>query len=67
MCAPLVPCVCTSVMQARANKLQLSVNFMPGTPCYERVVEMQVCAALVPCVCMSFMQARAYKLQSSVN
>jgi len=54
-------------MQARANKLQLSVNFMPGTPCYERVVEMQVCAALVPCVCMSFMQARAYKLQSSVN
>jgi len=24
-----------------ANKLQLGVNFMPNTPCYERVVEMQ--------------------------
>jgi len=32
-----------SVMQARANKLQLGVNFMPGTPCCEHVVEMQVC------------------------
>jgi len=25
-----------------ANKLQLGVNFMPNTPSYERVVEMQV-------------------------
>lgn len=25
-----------------ANKLQLGVSFMPNTPCYERVVEMQV-------------------------
>jgi len=43
VCASLVPCVCTSVLQAHAYKLQLGVNLMPGTPCYERVVEMQVC------------------------
>ena len=33
-----------------ANKLQLGVNFLPNTPNYDRVVEMQVCGCVCACV-----------------
>jgi hypothetical protein len=40
-----------------ANKLQLGVNFLPNTPNYDRVVEMQVCRAqLGGVVCLHIAQ-----------